>query len=85
MNIYLGVNTLNQFQSYSTPYPTETPIVRLYEHKPEVDNPVYEQAPVMVTAQVVQPVQQPQHAQVSELLEGTLRYGVVLFYMCDAK
>lgn len=68
MNIYLGVNTLNQFHSYSTPYPVEAPISRNYgDDKYEVSNPVYvqpqnvsPQVPVMVTAQVVQPQAQPQ-------------------------
>lgn len=82
MNIYLGVNTLNQFQSYSTPYPVESPMVRPYDYqdKHAVANPVYVEqntppvVPVMVTAHVVQPTeeepppeQSARHAQVSPI------------------
>lgn len=68
MNIHLGLNTLNQFQSYSQPYPsTETPIIQPYDDKHTVANPVYSPVPVMVTAQVLPQVQQqPRQAQVSE-------------------
>lgn len=68
MNIHLGVNTLNQFHSYSTPYPTDTPMVRPYEYKAAVANPVYgnQNTPIMVTAQVMpQEEEEPRHAQVS--------------------
>ena len=86
MNIHLGLNTLNQFQSYSQPYPVETPIIRPYEDKQTTANPAYSPAysPVLVTAQVLPQVQQPEprHAQVSDSASDSVICPCRHIYMC---